>query len=477
MKASEISGRYLSPIKVFVVFALVFGIIFIFLTPPYQVSDEDNHFYRAYQLSELQLRGNKTQVGPGDTLPRRLLDTKNSFDYLAQQPTHKVDYDLVKAGLSRPLDSKDKVPIGFPNTVIYPPAPYVPSAIAIGILRHFEPPPLLLMYAARLCTFAAWFLLIYASIKITPVGKWAFCVFALMPMSLFTGASVSADAVTNGLSFLAVALFFRYAMTKDSLIRKDYLALFGVSAGLALCKPPYFLLAFLFLLLPIAKFKSKKRYLQFAGSLVLIILVMLVGWAFVTKGLYANYRITYDLANGQLIHAHQQAALIIHQPFEYIATLYNTYFTGQGDARAVGFIGMLGWLAFLPFWSVLLGYGLIVVSLGWLGGEEEKNLVPLARWRKLLIAAIGIAGILAFSTLAYLTYTPLGKSSIDGIQGRYFIPLSVLLVAFFATKLRPKTLQLRKLSFWTTVGLGVMLVSSIIVIIFRYYVHSVVSAG
>ncbi len=472
MKASVILEGYLSPIKVFVIFALFFGIIFIFLTPPYQVSDEDNHFYRAYQLSGLEFRGQKTQVGPGGALPRSLLDTKNSFDYLAQKPTHKVNPSLIKTGLSKPLDSRDKVPISFPNTVLYPPAPYVPSAIAIGILRHFEPPPLVLMYVARLCTFAAWFLLVYAAIKVTPVGKWAFCVLALMPMSLFTGASMSADAITNGLSFLAVALFFCHAMTKGHLVSKDYLALLGVSAGLALCKPPYFLLAFLFLLLPLAKFRSKKQYWKFASGLVLVILIMLVAWAFITKGLYANYRVTYDLANGRLIHAHQQVSVIIQQPFDYVATLYNTYFTGQGDARAVGFIGMLGWLTFLPLWSVILDYGLIAVSLRWLRAEDKENLVPLSRGRKLLIAVVGIATIMAFSTLAYLTYTPVGKSSIDGIQGRYFIPLSVLLVAFFATKVRSKSLNYKKLSLWTVAGVGVMLVSSVIVIIFRYYVHS-----
>ncbi len=469
---TKLSDFYLHPAKVFLVLALFFGLIFLFLTPPYQVSDEDNHFYRAYQLSELGIVGHKNQLGAGGTLPRSLLETKNSFDYLAQEKTHKLNFNLVRTGLTRPLERQDKTPINFPNTVLYPPVPYIPAAFGIAVLRQFDAPPLVLMYTARLLTFIAWLLLTYMAIKITPKGKWVFCVLALMPMSLFTGASLSADALTNGLSFLAVALFFRYAMTKDLLTRRDYLILLGTSAGLMLSKSPYFILALLYLLLPRAKFKSLKNYYLFAGSLALGMLLMFVVWGHVTKGLYTNYRVTYDLVNGQLIHAHQQASFILHKPLSYLAAIYNSYFTGVGDARIMGYVGMLGWLTFLPLWFVIFNFGLIATALGWMPDDEQKNLVKLKNWQKLLIASVGVVTILAFTTLAYLTYTPVGKSIVDGIQGRYFIPISVLLVAFFGFKSKAKTPEYQKLCKLMTLGMALMLVSSVVVIVLRYYVHS-----
>jgi len=60
------------PEKVFLVVSLIFWILFCLVTPPFQVVDEDAHFYRAYQVSEggiLAERGWKTV---GGFLPKSL---------------------------------------------------------------------------------------------------------------------------------------------------------------------------------------------------------------------------------------------------------------------------------------------------------------------------------------------------------------------------------------------------------------------
>ena len=41
----------MSPVKFFVYCALIFGIIFLILIPPFQSPDEDSHFKRAYVVS------------------------------------------------------------------------------------------------------------------------------------------------------------------------------------------------------------------------------------------------------------------------------------------------------------------------------------------------------------------------------------------------------------------------------------------
>ncbi len=37
--------------NIFFIFALVFGFLFIFITPPFQSVDENFHFYRAYGIA------------------------------------------------------------------------------------------------------------------------------------------------------------------------------------------------------------------------------------------------------------------------------------------------------------------------------------------------------------------------------------------------------------------------------------------
>ena len=56
-QAGPIQTAWVSPALICFLLGLVGAISMIVLTPPFQVPDEQEHFHRAYQLSELQLRG------------------------------------------------------------------------------------------------------------------------------------------------------------------------------------------------------------------------------------------------------------------------------------------------------------------------------------------------------------------------------------------------------------------------------------
>ncbi len=43
------------PEKAYLILALVFGLLLVFITPPFQVPDEDQHIYRSYQLAEFNI--------------------------------------------------------------------------------------------------------------------------------------------------------------------------------------------------------------------------------------------------------------------------------------------------------------------------------------------------------------------------------------------------------------------------------------
>jgi hypothetical protein len=52
----------IQPTRIFVLFALIFGILFIVVTPPFQVPDEGAHFSRAYQISQFHIIGEKNSI-------------------------------------------------------------------------------------------------------------------------------------------------------------------------------------------------------------------------------------------------------------------------------------------------------------------------------------------------------------------------------------------------------------------------------
>ena len=51
--------RLVAPERIFAILVSVFGILFLIVTPPFQVADEYEHFYRAYHVSESHLMAEK----------------------------------------------------------------------------------------------------------------------------------------------------------------------------------------------------------------------------------------------------------------------------------------------------------------------------------------------------------------------------------------------------------------------------------
>ncbi|MBL4577677.1 MAG: DUF2142 domain-containing protein, partial [Flavobacteriales bacterium] len=67
------------PHHVFLVLALIYGLSFLIVTPPFQVPDERNHFLKAYQISTGQLRGVKDMDRVGGYVPAALDIFSNSL--------------------------------------------------------------------------------------------------------------------------------------------------------------------------------------------------------------------------------------------------------------------------------------------------------------------------------------------------------------------------------------------------------------
>ena len=98
--------------------------------------------------------------------------------------------------------------------------------------------------------------------------------------------------------------------------------------------------------------------------------------------------------------------------------------------------GVLGWTnVFLPKWA----YGLITlaVPLGLLASRDRPApLSPLAcLWIALLLGVV--VALVEFAL--YIVWTPVGRSLIEGVQGRYFLPVAPLagvMLTSFAVRLR-----------------------------------------
>jgi uncharacterized membrane protein len=400
-----------------------FGLAFVFVTPPALVGDEPNHFFRAYQISEGIVIGEKREHLSGGWLPKSVLYTNRKLvGNIEMRHDVKFDTKLFSELRQLSLNSEDRVFERFPNTVVYTPIPYVPQVLGIIVGKIFDTSPLTMIYLARIFNLLCFIALAFAAIKKTPIHKWVFCLLCLTPTNVFQVASASVDAFTFGICFLAIAHFLFYAVSENvELKTTDIVKLFALSLLAVMSKNAYIFLPLLFLLTPYRKIGTVKKYLITFSALLIVCIGSVAAWTRAVKPIFLPYRVDIP------INPDEQMQLIINHPFLFTRLAVFDY-VGKYDYYFVSFFGQLTWLdLYVPtYLTIFIFIVIMTVSL------LDKNAdVSISKLNKTLFAFIIFATALLISVLLYMTWTPLDAFDIEGIQGRYFIPVAPLLFLLF----------------------------------------------
>src|SRR3984885_4284478 len=137
----------ISPSRVFLALAWCFGALFVFLTPPFQAPDEDDHCHRAYQVSEGHLWEQRDGRRVGAYQPASLIDFQRQVSHgIPHHPDVKQNLKTLWALRTMPLNSSVREFVVFPW---YSPTNYFGQAVAIALARMLGAGPLLLVYAGR----------------------------------------------------------------------------------------------------------------------------------------------------------------------------------------------------------------------------------------------------------------------------------------------------------------------------------------
>ena len=452
------------PRRAFAVLAPLFGLLYVFATPPFQSPDEPQHFYRAYQVSELGIIGQKTTGKPepraGGFLPKSLKRVAELvLDDIPHNEERHVEPQAIKSALAVPLEPDDREFLEFPTNVLYSPVPYAPQALGIFLGRMFQAPPIVLLYLARLLNLAVWFVFVYAAIRVTPVHRWVFLLLALAPMSIAQAASASADALANGAAFLLVASIFEAAFSPAATMeRSRRRAITGLSLVVTLCKPVYSLLPVLVLLIPAAKFGSPRKFKKAAASLLALCWGTLAAWSAAVSPLAVPLQ--------QGVSSSGQLRLILTQPLRFLDAVRHMIST-HFFHHLREFVGQLGWLdVALPFaLAILYILVLIFAALADKTGEISVRARP-----KALGLAVVLVSAAAIVTTIYIVWNPVGAGGIEGVQGRYFIPFGpLLLLLFYNRKISPLVEKIRVLRAALIAFSAFTLVFGLAALLSRYY--------
>ncbi len=405
--------------------ALSFGLIYIFLVPPFQAPDEPNHLLRAYHISEGYFFGIKTKDKRlGAALPESLKVVSDSFRVLRYDYQQKTSLDKILQATQIPLAPAKRSFLDFPNVAYYAPTAYLPQFPVIFFARLLQLPPLLLMYLGRLATFAFWVACVGYAIRILPFHQWTLSWISLLPASLFLHASLTADSTTNGLAFLLIAQILNISFAGTSFTRKRAALILSLSLLITINKVVYAPLILLLFFLTKDQFGSFRKKVFSLGAIFLAHAIVLFIWYQFAGDLFIPYDQYHPIfREGQQlnpgVNPKAQLFFILQYPFTFIKTLVISY-AESAPATLAHYIGKFGWEKnYLPAWLL----GILAASLLASALLEKKEHISLRNHHRALLLITGIIMILAFSCVIYMQWSPVGNDRILSLSGRYFIPV------------------------------------------------------
>ncbi len=393
--------------RLFVVAGLCAVIAFTVITPPFQVPDEVGHFWRAESIAYGTILPRMSPTGAIAELPKDVASLVHVF-WKGAGNVRMTGDDFHRARWVR-VEGENPVPVRFPAG--YTPIPYVPQIAAALIARATHAIPLVTFYLGRLFNALAYVGLLALAIRITPVLRWLFAAAALLPMALYLAASWSPDAMTIAVSFLFTAALLRGVKTWRDL---TFVAITGAVVGL--CKPAYFLVALLALVVPVTRASWRVVILVLTAAGVAVAM-----WnaarAFVPAarpGVRVDAAAQIDCMRGD--------PAVFRDAIVHELRLHGYEYAEQG-------VGRLGLLEIRLPALIVPAELLLLLLCAWSGAAA----IP-ARVR--LIALLVVIGTIAGIALSsYLGWTAVCARQIDGVQGRYFLPIVPLIFAVVSAPL------------------------------------------
>lgn len=406
----------------FLVMAFFLLAAYDLVLPIKTVPDETSHYLQAYRLSDKLL----SQTAEDEQIEFRNED-EFSLLKLPETPTRSTYIEIFRGLGEKATEEGTKLIKAFRFAWDGPTVWVSGAAITLG--RALDLNGVTVYYMARWANSLLYLALCALAIFITPVRKGFFAVASLLPMALHLGSSVSYDVQMFPMAFLVAAIWLQMlCRPKEEPIKPwQWFAFCVPLLLLAPCKV-YVFICFLALMLPSEKFKNRRtaylfRFAAIAGALLFFI--------FLSGG--AGQQYLAEPASGQYA-----LSDIFSAPRDFVLLLLNTlrYYKGIYLSWMMG--GTLGWLNISvdTFWLYAL---LLLLAAACLWTPEEDKLLP----KKMNGYKIGLAAICLFTCAgifyAAFAWTANTADMIQGVQGRYFLPLLPLVLILLRQKqLQPK---------------------------------------
>jgi len=406
--------------KKFIIAGLFLGIVYLIVLPIYTSGDEEVHVATVFYQSNKLLMREATDID-GYTLVRKTdmvysganrFPTNDSYEIIGGHLLDKADDDMVPY-VSQPLHSYN---IG-----------HFPAVFGVTLARLLGLGGVLTFIIGKLFTLFFHLAAFYWAIKIIPKGKQIIMLIGLLPLTLQYATSFSYDAVINSLSIIFVAYLIRMAYDDKPVIAYTDIAILCILLTL-ICtiKITYIFMGLLVFVIPSVKFGSKRHYLGIGSGMIF------------SSGLIAGLvsigtilRISTTTAADVSSRGGYTLGMIIKNPVHIIKLFYNTFRDGSDAIFAPLFGRKIGyWDIDIPWYLIITVLFIFILSCL----LEEKENIEFGAREKLVSAGIVVLTFGATAMAMLLDFTTLESHGIQGINGRYFIPILPFVGMFIQNK-------------------------------------------
>ncbi len=406
----------------FLILDLFIGTICLFAVPILSGSDELAHFCRIYEIS----LGNFAtpvyeEIGTYGT------DMPVSLQNFHDEWKGSIKYINLKDAINFKLNADETKFYGayYSSAVVYSPIQYLPQIIGVFIGRILNLSVYWVAILGRITGFAFWLFVVTYAIKRLPVKKEIISLLLLTPVAVSSTIVLTGDLMINAFVLLFVSIIFDICYNKLKVSRKDWTILVISSIIIALSKIVYVPLLLLLFLIPKASFENTKKSIILRILIVLASVILALAWLKIAN---RCFELSYSAGS-------EQIKFILKNPIKYgiifIRSIYDGFiqyfmsFTGYGTYN--------GHVSIYSFISYIFTTGIIV---GLLNNNEK---ITFNIKQKIGVIFILLMVIVLMFTALYVQFTAatvkVGASTINGVQGRYFIPIVMALVLILDKKL------------------------------------------
>jgi len=467
--------------NIFCICGFVFGMIFVFLIPPFQSPDEPDHFENSYLISTLQFFPHVNENNElGYNFPRECIDIRNQglnkyWDFNGYSYIEYLRYKNIK---------KSGEEIFKPSRVLQFPILYFPQSLGMFIYMKFErlffmqsANVLDIFYAGRIFNLLFYLIIGYFSIKTIPFYKYVIAAVLLLPMSIAQAASLSYDSFVIGVTIYLISLLLKIFTDKYYISKKDAYIM-AVMAPLLVNTKVYFIIFLILFFIREKKFSLlfKKIKSNKAKKSLYVFIVFFISatsfflWTIVFSNVYRNIEgIFVIMRNASIIGVPIKSLLSVWFDSDYYRLLLFS-FSKDRSFYLENMIGIFAWHdTFFP--RIFITISVLFISI--LSIFDANKNISIHSKDKIIFITVYMLAIILAATIIYLASGLLYDGRFRGFQGRYYIPVLPLLLTFFYTRLPLSFKALKGINEsmykMTICFICFSLVLSMMLLMFRFY--------